>query len=130
MAIPGHLTITKTNSVKHHLFWEINRKAPQKGDYVRLPLFEDKVGCAPCSIVKRVGCLSGDRLVNKGSKYYCNGEYLGQCMTGKDTERFQFSGTVPQGMVFLIGDRDDSYDSRYFGFKQITDIETVLYPIY
>ena len=26
MAIPGHLTITKTRSVKYHLFWEIDRK--------------------------------------------------------------------------------------------------------
>jgi type IV secretory pathway protease TraF len=89
-----------------------------------------KVGCAPCSIVKRIGCLPGDRLVNKGPKYYCNDAYLGQCKKGKNIEPFQFSGTVPPGMVFLVGDRDKSYDSRYFGFKQITDIETVLYPIF
>ena len=130
MAIPGHLTITKTNSVEHNLFWEINRKTPQKGDYVRLPLFEPKVGCEPCSIVKRIGCLPGELLVNKGPKYYCNNEYLGQCETGNNIEPFKFSGTVPPGMVFLVGDRDKSYDSRYFGFKQITDIETVLHPIF
>ena len=130
MAIPGHLTITKTNSVKHHLFWEINRKTPQKGDYVRLPLYDSKVGCAPCSIVKRIGCLPGDRLVDKGSQYYCNDEYLGEYQTGNNIEPFKYSGTVPPGMVFLVGDRDKSYDSRYFGFKQITDIETVLYPIF
>ena len=130
MAIPGHLTITKTNSVKHNLFWEINRKTPKKGDYVRLPLYEPKVGCEPCSIVKRIGCLPGDRLVSEGIKYYCNDEYLGQCETGNNIEPFKFSGAVPSGMVFLVGDRDKSYDSRYFGFKQITDIETVLYPIF
>ena len=130
MAIPGHLTITKTNSVKHNLFWEINRKTPKKGDYVRLPLYEPKVGCKPCSIVKRVGCLPGELLVNKGPKYYCNDEYLGQCETGNNIEPFKFSGTVPSGMVFLVGDRDKSYDSRYFGFKEIIDIETVLYPIF
>ncbi len=130
MAIPGHLTFTKTNSVKHNLFWEINRKTPQKGDYVRLPLYESKVGCEPCSIVKRIGCLPGERLVNKGPKYYCNDEYLGQCETVNSIEPFKFSGAVPSGMVFLVGDRDKSYDSRYFGFKQIADIETVLYPIF
>jgi conjugal transfer pilin signal peptidase TrbI len=130
MAIPGHLTITKTHSVKHHLFWEINRYPPQKGDYVRLSFYEPKVGCAPCSIVKRIGCLPGDRLVSEGFKYYCNGEFLGQCQTGINIEPFQFSGTVPRGKVFLIGDRDNSYDSRYFGFRQIADIETVLFPLF
>jgi conjugal transfer pilin signal peptidase TrbI len=130
MAIPRHLTITKTRSVKYHLFWEIDRKTPQKGDYVRLPLYEKKIGCAPCSIVKRVGCLPGDRLISKGVKYYCNSEYLGQCKTGKNITPFQFSGTVPPGMVFLVGDKDNSYDSRYFGFQQIADIETVLLPLF
>ncbi len=130
MIIPTRLTITKTDSVKYHLFWEINRKALEKGDYVRLPLFEPDVGCEPCSIVKRVGCLPGDRLVNEDIEYFCNDNYLGQCKTGKNIVPFRFSGTVPPGMVFLIGDRDNSYDSRYFGFKSIADIETVLFPLF
>ena len=130
MTIPQRLTITKTDSVKYHLFWEIDRKALHIGDYVRLPLFDPGVGCNPCSIVKRIGCLPGDRLVKEEMNFYCNGSFLGQCMTGKNIASFQFNGKVPMGKVFLVGDRDDSYDSRYFGFKSINDIETVLHPLF
>jgi conjugal transfer pilin signal peptidase TrbI len=130
MAIPQRLTITKTDSVKYHLFWEIDRKTLQRGDYVRLPLFLPSVGCNPCSIVKRIGCLPGDRLAGDDLNYYCNGKYLGQCMTVENIAPFRFTGRVPPGMVFLVGDRDNSYDSRYFGFKSINDIETVLSPLF
>ena len=130
MAIPGHLTITKTRSVKYHLFWEIDRKTPQKGDYVRLPLFEPKVGCAPCSIVKRSAVCQEIGWSVKVLNTTATASFWVNAKTGKNIAPFQFSGTVPPGMVFLVGDRDNSYDSRYFGFKQIADIETVLFPLF
>ena len=128
--IPGHLTLTKTDSVNYHLFWELNEAMPSRGNYVRLPLYDSAVGCNPCSIVKRIGCMPGDQMISSGFKYYCNGEYLGRARTYTQHLPFEFNGIVPVGMVFLVGDKDTSYDSRYFGFKPLTDIETVLLPLF
>ncbi len=129
MSIPRHLTLTKTDSVRYHLFWELAGATPTKGRYVRLPLFDLSVGCDPCSIVKRIGCMPGDRLVSNGYNFYCNGDYLGEAKTDAPYAPFDFNGSVPPGKVFLVGDKDTSYDSRYFGFKPLNEIETVLLPL-
>ena len=130
ISIPENLTVTKTDSVKYHVFWELERRDPAKNDYVRLGLYEPEIGCNPCSIVKRIGCTPGEHLTSEEDRFYCNGEYLGQAKAVKQHPSFDFNGTIPPGMVFLIGDRKTSYDSRYFGFKPFSDIETVLLPLF
>lgn len=129
MAIPRHLTVTKTDSVRYHVFWEKEGWRPSRGNYVRLNLTAPKMGCDPCSIVKRIGCMPGEWLVGKDGRFFCNGHYLGQARKGNHPH-FVFDGTVPQGSVFLIGDKENSYDSRYFGLKPLADIETVLRPLF
>ena len=129
MSIPGNFTVTITDSVDYHVFWAKGGRNPKRNDYVRLPLFDPAVECNPCSIVKRVGCIPGDKLEEKAGFFFCNNVFLGQAVSEK-YPAFQFSGTVPEGAVFLIGDQEKSYDSRYFGFKQISDIETVLWPLF
>ena len=81
------------------------------------------------SIVKRIGCMPGGKLVKAGYQYYCDGHFLGRAQEIQGHRPFDFSGIVPPGMVFLVGDKDTSYDSRYFGFKPLNDIETVLLPL-
>ncbi len=130
MAIPRHITVTKTDSVRYHIFWEQDQKVPTRGSYVRLPLLDPSVGCIPCSIVKRIGCMPSDSLTMEGLNYYCNGQFLGQAKTNITHSPFVYTGIIPSGMVFLIGDKETSYDSRYFGLKALDDIETVLRPLF
>jgi type IV secretory pathway protease TraF len=130
MAIPRHLTITKTDSVCYHVFWEQNRWNPSRGVYVRLSLMDPQMGCSPCSIVKRIGCMPGERLVSDDGRYYCNDDFLGQAQMDATLPPFVYTGIIPPGQVFLIGDKETSYDSRYFGLKPLDDIETVLRPLF
>jgi conjugal transfer pilin signal peptidase TrbI len=129
MSIPRHFTVTVTDSVDYHVFFELRKREPQKGDYVRLQLFDSSVGCKPCSIVKRVACVPGEMLKEQASHFFCNDVFLGQALSNKHSV-FKFFGPVPDGVVFLIGDQGSSYDSRYFGLKPISDIETVLFPLF
>ena len=130
MTIPRHLTITRTNSVRFHVFWEQNRWNPSRGGYVRLLLMDPQMGCTPCSIVKRIGCMPGDQLVGDGGRYYCNDTFLGQARMDTRFSPFVYNGIIPPDQVFLIGDKETSYDSRYFGLKPLDDIETVLRPLF
>jgi len=128
--LPQYVTITRTDSVKYNVFWEMEEQVPTLGSYVRLPLWDASVGCNPCSIVKRIGCMPGDTLTNNGAKFYCNGKFLGKAREDDRHQPFVFNGTVPPGQVFLVGDQEGSYDSRYFGFKPLADIEVVLRPLF
>ncbi|EDL64064.1 signal peptidase I [Bacillus sp. SG-1] len=81
--------------------------------------------------VKRIIGLPGDTVEYKDDKLYVNGkaqeepyldkfkeEMVGTKLTGDFTlEEITGKQTVPEGMVFVLGDnRRSSMDSRYFGF--------------
>jgi conjugal transfer pilin signal peptidase TrbI len=129
--VPPRITINKTGSVKYHFFWSLSPD-PAKlshGQYVRanVNLVLPGYDCAPCSIVKKVGCRAGEHLESQGSRFFCNTQPLCEAMAGHDP--FYFSGIIPEGKVFLIGDSPNSYDSRYFGFIEKGAIDAILRPI-
>ena len=129
--VPARITINKTGSVKHHVFWSL-KPDPAKfwhGQYVRANTFLELPGydCDPCSIVKKVGCRAGDHLDVQDGRFFCNTRPICEVMAGH--EPFDFSGTVPEGKIFLIGDSPNSYDSRYFGFIEEEAIDAILRPI-
>lgn len=73
--------------------------------------------------VKRVVAKAKDTFVIDGGVVYVNGVPLEESYLGQEPylERdYPYTmGTVPEGMVFLLGDnRNDSNDSRTFGFVQ------------
>jgi len=45
-------------------------------------------------------------------------------------EAFSFSGKVPDGALFVVGDSPDSYDSRYFGFLRKEDVIKIAHPVF
>ncbi len=70
--------------------------------------------------VKRLGCMEGEYLQNRGRDYYCDGEYLGTAKefskTGRALQAFEYDGIIPKDRYFAIGETKDSFDSKFWGF--------------
>ncbi|MGK7345017.1 MAG: signal peptidase I [Candidatus Nitrospinota bacterium M3_3B_026] len=133
-AIPARIGVTVTPSLYHRIYYVRPRgetEIPAKGDYVT---FAKPVNGKRELVTKRVACAPGDELRAEGRKYYCSGKYLGEAkkfsLSGAPLENFVFNGKVPEGRLFVKGDHRDSWDSRYFGFVEVDDVEAIQYPIF
>ena len=119
-AVEKNLAASMTASVKYRLFW-IEGGAGAKGDYVTFqkqhPLLKDGT---PKRLTKRIACVSGETLTFDGTRHRCGTQLLGIVLDrtheGKKLDPFVFNGVIPDGMVFVTGDHERSFDSRYFGF--------------
>ena len=137
--LPYKFSVTLTPSLKHRIYW-LTRN-PDKvvmGDYV---LFHHKelavkVGMKKSEeMLKIIGCNEGDQLtIDEEKKFYCNGEYLVRAkdfsLKGEPLQHFVFNGPIPKGVMFVMGQHKDSYDSRYFGFVDKSRILAKAYPIF
>jgi len=149
--------VTLTKSLSKRAFWYVqddHRRAIKTGEYVVFnhfvprpahskdtfiersvfSMFTSKDPMMKLTFIKRVGCSAGETLTVDGDYYYCNGTYLGRAKhrsrAGEKVEPFHFSGAVPAGMIFAIGDHPDSFDSRYYGFIPRDQILEVAWPLY
>lgn len=130
--LPGKLTVTVTKSVNPRLFWTTayNNDSPIEQDtYVRAEVYKDLPGvdCKPCLLVKRVGCAPGSKLETVDKSFYCDGEIIGQAYR---EDYLEFSQMLSEDEVFLIGDIERSYDSRYFGLVKKERIDAKLTPLF
>ena len=90
--------------------------------------------------IKRVIGISGDRLAIKNKKVFINGEPVAdphadfgrQIIPGHINSRDNFTEIkIPEGKVFVMGDnRDNSHDSRFWGFVDEKDIRGKAIIIY
>ena len=143
--IPRHITISPTDSLAEHLFILERDVSPgqiRQKDVVRFQHNDAVVHAAmhelklsQAHLLKRVGCIQGQTLnVNSQKEYYCDGDYLRRAkdktLTGKVVQNFVWNGPVPAGKFFAIGDHIDSYDSRYFGFVDLSAVEAKAYPLF
>lgn len=132
--LPGHISVTLTPSLGYRIFFlgQPESRRFKVGDYL---LFRKRLpGATIDQLLKRVGCVPGQRLTVEGGEYACDQTPLGRALRqdskGKPLPQFVFNGRVPEGKLFMIGPHPRSYDSRYFGF---IDADTVLkkaYPIW
>lgn len=78
-------------------------------------------------LLKKIGCKEGDTLLTVGSDFYCNELLIAIAKptdkNGNIVEQFTFSGQIPKNKYFMIGTHPNSYDSRYFGFVDKSQIE-------
>ncbi len=110
---------------------------PKRGDIVVFKFPEDPKK----DFIKRVIGVSGDIVEVRNKKVYLNhkpmvdkhGAYLDpQVILGSAKPRDNFGPvTVPAGALFVMGDnRDHSYDSRFWGFVDLSMVKGEAFIIY
>lgn len=148
-AIPNYFAVTTTPSLNKRIFFIIKSKQIEKlktGDYVMFSLLKSKPESdlppklvrmikddGEDSEIKKIGCAAGEELKNIGNEFYCKNKLIAKAkeysLGGERLKKFEFSGIIPEGNMFLVGDHVDSYDSRYFGLIKAKDIIATLYPL-
>jgi signal peptidase I len=148
-AVPNYFAVTTTPSLNKRIFFIIKSKQIEKlktGDYVMFSLLKSKPESdlppklvrmikddGEDSEIKKIGCAAGEELKNIGNEFYCKNKLIAKAkeysLGGERLKKFQFSGKIPKGDMFLVGDHVDSYDSRYFGFIKVKDIIATVYPL-
>lgn len=133
--IPEHLMVSLTPSLNHRVFicdrnFETGKIGA--GSYIVFDLKTDLIPDA-VQVVKRVACDEGQELHNEERVFYCDGVYLGTAKThtldGREHTLFHYTGKVPAGHVFCMGDHYDSYDGRYYGFIKKDAVKAIAHPV-
>ena len=140
LQIGDHILVTKfIYGVKIPIIRKtfVSISEPKRGDMVVFIYPEDRSK----DFVKRVIGIGGDNIEIRNKKIYLNGlpynDNYGvytddMIIPGTAQPRDNFGPvTVPPGSVFVMGDnRDQSYDSRFWGFVDLRDVLGKAFIIY
>ena len=141
LLIGDHILVNKfiygiRNPITRKAWIELER--PEPGDIIVFiyPLDRDK------DFIKRVIAVAGDTVEIRNKKVYVNGKLMPDPPTSQHTDpriipagiqpRDNFGPvTVPPDSLFVMGDnRDQSYDSRFWGFVPLEDVKGYAFMIY
>ncbi len=128
-------SMMNTLHVGDHIFSTISLSyAPRRGDLLifRPPNEEDK------DYIKRCIAIPGDRVEIREDAVFLNGKRLEEPYALGPTRYILFSGdtrrldgVVPAGKLVLLGDnRENSLDSRYFGYVDIKCVKGRAFFLY
>jgi signal peptidase I/conjugal transfer pilin signal peptidase TrbI len=134
--LPGRIMVAISPSLDHRIFVITKRFTPEeirKDDYVVFTIRSHYIkNGKPSRLLKKVSCVAGEKLETSAREYYCDGEYLGMAkwysLKGEPVDAFVYSGTVPEGKLFVTGHHVDSFDSRYLGFIERSKVEGIARP--
>ncbi len=128
----ARLNLVIPPSVRYWIFWVKHRNADSimQNQYVRLVTTKIKSDFCHgrCSVVKRVGCISGSHLTRKGRDYFCDDRMISRGLADKPL--FDYDGIIPDGKYFMIGDHQRSHDSKAVGFFDEKEIDAILHPLF
>ena len=104
---------------------------PQRGDIVVFIYPNDR----SLDFIKRVIGIGGDTIEIKDKNIFINGKLLDDkngIYSETVEQRHDFGPiTVPAGSLFVLGDnRDESMDSRFWGFVDLKDVQGKAFIIY
>lgn len=120
----------ETASVNAKLVW-VTGGNPQSGDMVTFSLTHPVIPTEDntVKVTKILVCTQGQTLIRLDNQWTCDGKQLGEnrvfAMNGDELEQFYFNGQIPQGKGFVMGDGENSFDSRYWGFVQLSEVTVV-----
>lgn len=111
-------------------------KKPKRGNIIVFKYPEDPKK----DFIKRVIAIEGDTIESKDKIVYVNQKAVIEPYI-RHTDNYVIPGAnprdtfgpkiVPKGKLFVMGDnRDQSYDSRYWGFVDLTDVRGKAFIIY
>lgn len=130
------IAVPLTPSLKYTIFYlrEIKGDEIMPGNYVRFTLNHPTISSLKFKkTIKKAVCVGGQELTVVHKDYYCNGVYLGTAkeysLKGEMVDNFKYNGIIPAGSLFVMGHSKNSFDSRYFGFIRMTDVEKVAIPL-
>ncbi|EHD0299423.1 type IV secretory pathway protease TraF [Salmonella enterica subsp. enterica serovar Enteritidis] len=125
-----HILIPATHSVYPVILYRAGEPATHQNDYAKFHRQDDYLPDGEAWLVKRLGCIAGQYLSRQGNQFYCDGEQIAQVMlrdtNGNTLPVFSYTGVVPEGKAFAVGDTVNSYDSRYWGFISLADTEKLI----
>jgi len=130
-ALGSRLVWAASESVEPTVFWKTNQK-PVVHEYVWFPCNHPKLTRPIKSCIKVLRCNEGQLLKTVEAKYWCDDEVLGEAritdMKGFPLKQYRFSGSIPDGKAFVMGESHNSFDSRYLGLIETSKM-TRLSPI-
>jgi len=137
LLLPGRIVVAISPSLDHRVFVVTKSFTPdeiRKDDYIMFTVRSHYIkNGKPSRLLKKVSCVTGERLETRTREYYCDGEYLGMAkwysLKGEPVDAFVYSGTVPEGKLFVTGHHIDSFDSRYLGFIERRNVEGIAHPL-
>lgn len=108
-----------SESVKPYLLFRTD-EIPQQGDYVTFPFHHPLIQTKAKYWVKLLACNEGQYLLRHDNHFYCDGIFFADArLLSKRNEplpQFYYDGRIPAGHAFVLGDGQNSFDSRHFGF--------------